>query len=71
MRVENTAIQEFVRVGAERWLEVIQDWLAFSTDCYVIMYEVRFISVVSLIFLRRVILTNTNATLKTPEKYFE
>ena len=32
--------QEFVRVGAERWLEVIQDWLEFSTDCHVILYEV-------------------------------
>ena len=32
--------QEFVRVGAARWLELLQDWLEFSTDCYVIMYEV-------------------------------
>ena len=32
--------REFVRVGAERWLELIQDWLQFSTDCHVILYEV-------------------------------
>ena len=32
--------REFVRVGAERWLELIQDWLEFSTDCHVIFYEV-------------------------------
>ena len=32
--------QEFVRVGAERWLELIQDWLEFSTDCHLIFYEV-------------------------------
>ena len=30
----------FVRVEAERWLDLIQDWLFYSTDCYVIMYEV-------------------------------
>ena len=32
--------QEFVRVGAERWLELIRDWLRFSKDCFVIIYEV-------------------------------
>ena len=32
--------QNFVRLGAERWLELIQDWLLDSTDCYVLMYEV-------------------------------
>ena len=31
---------EFVRVGAERWLELLQDWLEFATDCHLIMYEV-------------------------------
>ena len=32
--------QEFVRVEVGRWLELITDWLEFSTDCHVIMYEV-------------------------------
>ena len=32
--------QEFVREGADKWLELIQDWLEFSTDCHVILYEV-------------------------------
>ena len=27
-------------MGAERWLELIQDWLVYSTDYYIIMYEV-------------------------------
>ena len=40
--------QEFVRVGAERWLELIQDWLEFSTDCHVIMYEVSISTLYSL-----------------------
>ena len=31
---------DFVRVGAERWLEVIKDWLQLSTSCQVILYEV-------------------------------
>ena len=31
---------DFVRVGAERWLEVIKDWLQLSTSCHVILYEV-------------------------------
>ena len=32
--------QEFCRVGAERWLELLQDWLMFCTYCHFIMYEV-------------------------------
>ena len=31
---------DFVVVGAERWLELISDWLVFSTELHVIMYEV-------------------------------
>ena len=31
---------EFVRVGADRWLEVVQDWLHLSSSCHVIIYEV-------------------------------
>ena len=38
--LQSEEFQKFVRVGAERWREVMQDWLQFSTDCYVIMYEV-------------------------------
>ena len=38
--LQSPEFQEFVRVGAERWLELIQDWLEFSTDCHVIFYEV-------------------------------
>ena len=38
--LHSAEFQEFVRVGAERWLELIQDWLQFSTDCHIIMYEV-------------------------------
>ena len=34
---------QFVREGAERWLQLLQDWLLFSTDCYVILYEVRIV----------------------------
>ena len=30
----------FVRENAEKWLEVIQDWLRYSTEVYVILYEV-------------------------------
>ena len=35
-----TDFHNFVREGAERWLELLQDWLQYSKDCYVIMYEV-------------------------------
>ena len=31
---------DFVLVGVERWLELIRDWLLYSTDLHVIMYEV-------------------------------
>ena len=39
-RLQSTDFHNFVRDGAERWLELIQDWLLFSTDLHVIMYEV-------------------------------
>ena len=32
--------QEFAKVGIQRWLEVITDWLEYSTDLYCIYYEV-------------------------------
>ena len=35
---------QFVREGAERWLQLLQDWLLYSTDCYVILYEVRIVT---------------------------
>ena len=37
----------FVRENAEKWLEVIQDWLLYSTEVYVILYEVS-ITIISL-----------------------
>ena len=39
-RFRSAEFREFVRVGAVRWLELIHDWLEFSTDCHIIMYEV-------------------------------
>ena len=38
--LQTEEFKEFVRVGAARWLELIQDWLLYSTDCFVLMYEV-------------------------------
>ena len=34
------SFQNFVRTGAEKWLEVIQDWVLYSVELYVVMYEV-------------------------------
>ena len=39
-RLQSKDFHNFVRDGAERWLELIQDWLLFSTDLHVVMYEV-------------------------------
>ena len=38
--LQTEEFKEFVRIGAARWLELIQDWLLYSTDCFVLMYEV-------------------------------
>ena len=38
--LESEKFRGFVREGGRRWLEVVQDWLQMSTDCYVILYEV-------------------------------
>ena len=38
--LQTQKFHNFVWVGAERWLELIQDWLVYSTDYYIIMYEV-------------------------------
>ena len=40
--LNSAEFRKFVRVGASRWLEIIQDWLLFSTELYVVLYEVRF-----------------------------
>ena len=39
-RLHSVEFQEFVREGAAKWLELIEDWLQYSTDCHIIMYEV-------------------------------
>ena len=31
---------KFAKVGIERWLQVIEDWMTHAEDCYVIFYEV-------------------------------
>ena len=37
---QKTDFNEFVQNRAGRWLEIIEDWLLHSTDCYIIQYEV-------------------------------
>ena len=32
--------RNFAWEGAKKWLKLIRDWLLYSTDCYVILYEV-------------------------------
>ena len=42
-KIKNTEkFNEFARVGIERWLEVIQDWIDYSNKLYIVYYEVLF-----------------------------
>ena len=41
--LHSAEFRKFARVGALRWLEIIQDWLLYSTDLYVVLYEVRLV----------------------------
>ena len=41
VNMDTEKFQEFARVGIERWLEVIKDWLKYSNNIYVIYYEVK------------------------------
>ena len=39
--LHSAEFRKFVRVGASRWLEIIQDWLLYSKELYVVLYEVK------------------------------
>ena len=38
--MDTEKFMEFARVGIERWLEVIQDWINYSQKLYIVYYEV-------------------------------
>ena len=38
--LHSARFQQFARTGAQRWLEVISDWLQYSSDLHTVYYEV-------------------------------
>ena len=38
--LQSAKFRKFVRAGATRWLKIIQDWLFYSKELYVVFYEV-------------------------------
>jgi len=49
--LHSAEFRKFARAGAIRWLQIIQDWLLYSSELYVVLYEVRWVSFICIFTL--------------------